>query len=532
MSDFNVKGTIEAFIKSEGFSKAIEQFDELAKKADETGKKFRGAADDSDKFAGKQRVSSREVRQLTAEILHQAGATSSAGEAGQFMAAALDAIESSSQLANLALAGTTLGVAVLVPLIVRWMQSSKGASEEQRKLTDAMVEQLPQLEAYSKAIGGVNEALDTQVKSARELAVIKQGERVEEINKELESLQKGASGVKVWRQEHVDAKAAAQAMAEGTAAMTHQETEEEKAARKTAAQIANLRAERERLNAAIAQGKSLGEVESDERAKADAAKKAQEDALDASFERMSKEIEYQNTLTEADSKAADEKQAYEDQQSRQADFDIIEDGRRRHKSMEVAIQLEQQKETAISALQRQAAEEDARRQAIRKAGMVAFAQAGIGLLGTLFKKQKAAAIAQAIIDTFQSANAALKNPPGPPWTIPLAAAAIVQGMQNVAQIRKQSAGFDNPMSDALAREFGYKWAGDFIRHTNTGFMAGLASQGNPMTNTYVTNNYGATINGGMHLGGFFGDNETELLKRVNRRLSDPIARLEARTRIS
>ena len=44
---------------------------------------------------------------------------------------------------------------------------------------------------------------------------------------------------------------------------------------------------------------------------------------------------------------------------------------------------------------------------------------------------------EAIVNTYSAANKALNNPPGPPWTIPIMAATIVQGLANVAQIEAQ-----------------------------------------------------------------------------------------------
>jgi hypothetical protein len=45
---------------------------------------------------------------------------------------------------------------------------------------------------------------------------------------------------------------------------------------------------------------------------------------------------------------------------------------------------------------------------------------------------------EAIINTYAAATLALRNPPGPPWTIPFMIAAIAQGMANVAQIQSQN----------------------------------------------------------------------------------------------
>ena len=58
----------------------------------------------------------------------------------------------------------------------------------------------------------------------------------------------------------------------------------------------------------------------------------------------------------------------------------------------------------------------------------------------LFNLNKAAGISNAIIDTYGAANKALNHPPGPPTTIPIAAAVTAAGLANVAAISSQSFG--------------------------------------------------------------------------------------------
>jgi len=58
----------------------------------------------------------------------------------------------------------------------------------------------------------------------------------------------------------------------------------------------------------------------------------------------------------------------------------------------------------------------------------------------LFTLNKAAGIASATINTYDAVNAALKNPPGPPWTYPIAAAVGAMGLANVASIASTSFG--------------------------------------------------------------------------------------------
>lgn len=58
----------------------------------------------------------------------------------------------------------------------------------------------------------------------------------------------------------------------------------------------------------------------------------------------------------------------------------------------------------------------------------------------LFRIEQAAAIGRAVMTTYVAVNEALANPPGPPWTYPIAAAAGIFGMMNVATIAAQKPG--------------------------------------------------------------------------------------------
>jgi hypothetical protein len=71
-------------------------------------------------------------------------------------------------------------------------------------------------------------------------------------------------------------------------------------------------------------------------------------------------------------------------------------------------------------------------------GLATFFEAIAGDSETMTRKQfnriKALKIAEAVINTFASANMALSNPPGPPYTIPFMLAAVATGSANVAKI--------------------------------------------------------------------------------------------------
>lgn len=63
------------------------------------------------------------------------------------------------------------------------------------------------------------------------------------------------------------------------------------------------------------------------------------------------------------------------------------------------------------------------------------ASAVSGALTQLFDQSKGLAIANALINTYEAVTAALKNPPGPPFSYVYAAAALAQGLAQVQAIR-------------------------------------------------------------------------------------------------
>jgi hypothetical protein len=68
------------------------------------------------------------------------------------------------------------------------------------------------------------------------------------------------------------------------------------------------------------------------------------------------------------------------------------------------------------------------------------ASAVSGSLAALFKENKAVAIANAVINTAEAITAALKNPPGPPFSYVYAAAAAVAGAAQIATIASSQPG--------------------------------------------------------------------------------------------
>jgi hypothetical protein len=73
----------------------------------------------------------------------------------------------------------------------------------------------------------------------------------------------------------------------------------------------------------------------------------------------------------------------------------------------------------------------------------AYGQAASKIMGNLsqvFGEAKGFAIAQALVNTYEAFTAALKGPPGPPWSYGIAASALAAGMAQVQNIRSTNKG--------------------------------------------------------------------------------------------
>ncbi len=130
----------------------------------------------------------------------------------------------------------------------------------------------------------------------------------------------------------------------------------------------------------------------------------------------------------------------------------------------------------LANLDRQHKRENAERQ------KAAFATS-FSLLRTAFGNNKAFAIAEAIVNTYQAAAQALTVMP--PWLgIALAAMDVAAGLAYVSKIQStdatKGAGFDDPVNDAYAREMGgRRWARDLVNQIGSGFRSELAAVASP-----------------------------------------------------
>jgi hypothetical protein len=130
----------------------------------------------------------------------------------------------------------------------------------------------------------------------------------------------------------------------------------------------------------------------------------------------------------------------------QAEIDknnIMLQGRERdlanQKAIEAAkLKSQQLNNKAIIDSQKAQAIQEQQIQQTRIAALQGFLGAGLTLAKQGSKEAKAIQTASAIVSTYTAANQALSSPPGPPFTLPLVAATIAQGLANVSKINSQS----------------------------------------------------------------------------------------------
>lgn len=156
-----------------------------------------------------------------------------------------------------------------------------------------------------------------------------------------------------------------------------------------------------------------------------------------------------------------------------------------------------------------------------------IARTSLATLGIVFGQNKAFAIAQAMINTYESATGALAaySLINPTLGTALAAAYLAQGFAYVRQIMKQtpggtsigggggggrsggkSAGFDDPGSDALAVHAGRKWARDWIDLTSRGFRQEIGDYLGSRA-AQVTNDNRQSFNQTLNISGMYGGRE-------------------------
>lgn len=493
--DLNLQVVIQAILDAKGFDEAKAGLKGLADNANAVGPATAA-------FAEGQRVSAREVRLATAEVLRFSGVTQEAGLIGRLAGVGFRALGDSAEYANLAIVGATLGLSIIIPLFLQWIGSAKDAAEKQKALVDELLRFRSEIDQYVIKVPGAERAAREWAAALKELALAQQQLRIIELEKQLDELKKQQeAGVGLWER----TKMSLAGLLPGIGSYNDLLAASKARAAETSAAVAALTKEIEVMKLAASHKEPIEDFFKAGETGAEKAKKANQDRANFDLRATLDMISYgQKEEATRKKQIADENKLFIDQETERE---------------------------RLEAEARRRAEETAKHKAVLEEETL---RAGATALRDFFGKSKAAAIAGAVADTYAAAAKAYARAGGGPWGVPIVAFTIVEGLAQVAKIEKAGLGFDNPESDALARARGTKWADDLLNLLDSGFNDRLRSAspfggGGGIINQSTTINRGISI-GSVNMGNLYGEHEDVALKRLNRKLIE-IQRLENRTTV-
>jgi len=573
-TDLSLRAVLEAVLDSKGFEEFKSKVEQAADDAKRSSAGAQEAGGHFDSLGRRLPHAAFDI--LSREMLRNAGIQQGLGPLTRISTGALESLAAAGKLTGSAFAGATLGLSLLIPLIAMLTMKSDEAKETTAAVkedTDSLVEAYEQLRAKT---GHLTKAQQEYLDVLREVQKEERRAAEESIQAQIREQEKLIkSTLSLW--------GATKLLVSGM--VDHQikgekfESVEDRMATitdKARKEIERLGTELVALKGAHDAGfKSAGEqarAELDVAEKAEiAAKKVKEAAQKvADFQlqlsqRLAQEraaLNLEAAATTADrEKAIAEQEAVilEDQihsalKAGATERQLLEMRAVSHTRVLLRIRAEETKwakdrekmiedgiaknregaQAVIANLEKIAAVERAEHDAkvARQEQNVDLAQAGVAVATTLFGKNKSVAIAGAIMDTYAAANKALNNPPGPPWSLIYVALAIATGLKNVQAIRSSTpeAGFDDPVNDLLARDYGRRWAGDFMREVGRGFSGGLRdgeSRGGSVIHQRTTINRGTNI-GTANFNGLLGTPNQAMLDFERRQIKS--RRVENRTR--
>lgn len=517
--DLTLKAVIEAVLDARGFEEFKTRLQGAAAGAQAASEQVGGLGGRSDLVGSKlerlgRNIPSAGVAIFTQNLIRASGSITGTERAVSVLSQGVGALALAMPAVGLGAGAILGGLGLLIPAIVRMR-------EETQKLAEAigpdegLVGRLEQLE---QKLGGLPRLLDQVLRAQRDL--IDRGLREQiaaqaiELDQTLRSIQQRERNVAGLREEIEQRKAlglpleiAVEKLAREQAALES----ERSSASKNSAEIAKLTALRSReIDALEAQAKAEEELNREqEKAARDARQRADEE------QRRRNALET-DKVRESARRQREEREARRDEERARRDRLLAA-------QEELVAEIDNKRE--INERREQFRREDLDRN-------IAAVQQSFALIAEAFPKNKAIAVAEALVNTFAAATLTLRSFPGP-FGIALAAATVAFGLAQVAQIKAaEPAGFDLPRSDLLARKFGEKWARDFLQNVDAGFTRALGRIRSPGSGPVTSITRQTTINSGtsigtVALGGFFGTNETELLKQLDRRLT-VIRRLEKR----
>lgn len=514
MGELDLQGKIEFAYTPSGLIVAKEHVEALAAAANNAARETKPLGEGLKTTGQSAGIARNQVAAMTAVIFRSIGMSSEAGAAARVAATGFMVMSDAAQFANLKMAGITLGLSVLIPLVIEFASRNKQAAEAVTQVGKSADTELQSLLDYRDATKDTSRALEERIARLHDLAFAQQAVEVRENIERMDDLRKIGEQLFEQQKRLVRVRDNSVQIDKDAAKAIDSLKPRWEAAQ---LEIEALKARNEELNAAIRQGITLDMTRRTTLGLSTQATKEENKALDE----KARLIKWLN-----DNRRRQEEQAL-DRQRKERDQE-------QDMQVRTAIFLRQQQQQREKDKRDQFAdnaEKEANNKAYNaslRAEWGANVGAGLAAASALFGGNKAVAIAGAIADTYSAANKAIAIYGPTPLGYAAMATAIITGLANVANIRKTSAGFDDPVNDAIAVSFGRRFANDVVNLISVGFNQTLGQQARQTSASVAGGGGGMTINGGLHLGGFFGANETQLLKVLNRKLI-MIQRLERRT---
>lgn len=521
--DLDLKILLKAILDAKGFEDAQAAIKGLAGAANKTSKETAALGDETEKTTGEVRGESREIQSLTSVLLASIGMTRGNAAMAHASGVAYRFASDGATIFSLKLAGLTLGLSLLLPKIAEYVTENKRAAESQDQITESALGELPQLEELAIKLGKVNTALQEQVRAVRSQALRQQAKDIEENVSEIKKLEQAASDLQI----SIENLSVLERLMPSPGLMKR---------------MNELRDDLQKQNLEIDRRSAILERQQEAQEKGLALERADSKALEESTEASKRAEEAKKKLKKAQedlNEALGQGRRFVDQDALAKDSAAIAEMERiRNQGRLTDEQIEQltrvgQTEEGIEAersrLIKEREKDDREAAANKRALDAEILASSVSALTVFFGSNKAAMIAQAIVDTYAGATKAFAQ--GGVLGFVTSAAIIAQGLANVANIRKQEIGFDDPFSDLLAQKLGRKSAADFVKFFGIGFNQGMGGGGGTVNNyqSSTTINRGTSV-GAVNYNSIVGARKTQQLKQLNRDLIT-IGRLEDRTRI-
>ncbi len=489
--DLGLRTVIESVLDAQGFDEFKKRVAEAGRQAGSGGQSASEAGKHFDRL-GKQ-LPHASFKILADEMLESAGVMGHTRVLSNLLEEAMMGVGAATKATATVMAGATLGIGLLIPLLLSMRKETDNVSEATKDVTQVSDSWLDQLENIRKKTGALTaeneklyEALVAVKKEQTEGELRKTTIAIDALTKKYH--EQALAYIETNRlvgaqaQQFLMLADAAAAVDPKLVAMKEQEQQ--------------LRGEvdgtRQSLQKQSDAADDLAESTKKASGELERLKRQQEEWHAWAVEEVGKQFQAMNDQ-EARAQAIATKRQKEQFLDRQK---MIHDGEAKNKAQAEAATREYVKNKREEAT----AARDAEQQ--KQDAMFTTMDMASSFLRTAFGNSKAAAIASVIINT---AEAIMKEEAQlGVWALPAQIATAALGAAQIAKISGQDAGFDDPVNDSIVegafRKFGRGWATDMTqlaaRGALRGFGEGLHGGGS------VTNNNSSrtTVNRGTHIG--------------------------------